>query len=519
MPFRKRLKTKNIIKYNWKKSGLRHKAEIESDEFVYLIGGDTPLDYFRKYFSDDIIVDIVLNSNLYSIQNTGKPLNLTEEELKDFISILLVMGIVKMPSYLDYWKPEYRLPRVSEVMSLKRFQQIRRNLHFVDNSTPNSDRYYKVRPLTEKIRRNCLATEEEMRYSIDEMTIPYKGKKAGNRKQYNPMKPDKWGFKNFVRAGMSGIVYDFILYAGEDTFRYVGFNDDEEDLTLGAKIVVALCQTIHTRACVVYFDNYFSTLDLVKHLREYYGLFSLGTIRQNRLKGCEKMMLSDKAMKKKGRGTYCQMADNENKIALVKWFDNKVVTLVSSYQDAHPIVKIKRYCKEQKQKVDVTCPQLVKHYNQHMGGVDLCDMMIALYRTKYKSRRWYTGIFAQMLDICVNNAWLLHRRDGIRQGQKYVALKEFRSQLATELHKTERTQRTPGTANNAPTAAVIENPVKPRPPDSVRYDNIDHFTEFSTTQGRCKLCKNNKTNVFCRKCNQKLCHVRKRNCFFQFHHK
>lgn len=55
------------------------------------------------------------------------------------------------------------------------------------------------------------------------------------------MKPNKWGFKKFVRAGMSGIVYDFLLYGGEDTFRYIQFSQDEATLTLGAKVVVALC--------------------------------------------------------------------------------------------------------------------------------------------------------------------------------------------------------------------------------------------------------------------------------------
>lgn len=31
-------------------------------------------------------------------------------------------------------------------------------------------------------------------------------------------KPNKWGFKNYVGAGVLGNIYDFILYGGEDTF-------------------------------------------------------------------------------------------------------------------------------------------------------------------------------------------------------------------------------------------------------------------------------------------------------------
>lgn len=41
-----------------------------------------------------------------------------------------------------------------------------------------------------------------------------------------------------------------------------------------------------------------------------------------------------------------------------------------------------------------------------MGGVDLADMLIAVYRTDFRTHRWYIAIFSQLLDICVNNAWL-----------------------------------------------------------------------------------------------------------------
>lgn len=401
-------------------------------------------------------------------------------------------------------------------MPLKRFEQIRRNLHFVDNAYSDEDRYYKIRPFIEKIRRNCLATEEETKFSIDEMTIPYKGTKAGNRRQYNPMKPNKWGFKNVVRAGASGIVYDFILYGSDDTFRYINFSEEEKQMTLGAKLVLALCKTIQTPGCAVYFDNYFTTLDLIWYLREHWGIFSLGTIRQNRLKGC-KGLLSDKELKKRGRGSFSQVVDNDKKIAIVKWYDNKVVTLACSYADAHPVQEIKRWSKEQKRKFGVPCPQLVRHYNQHMGGVDLCDMLIALYRTSFKSRRWYMNIFGQMLDITVNNAWLLYRRKCNMKSLKNISLKKFRQRLAVELRQKGRSNETEP-PSPVPKKVLIQNPSAPRPPDSVRYDGYNHWPEY-TTYGRCKFCKNNKTNIQCSKCKQRLCLVTKRNCFYNFHNK
>lgn len=79
------------------------------------------------------------------------------------------------------------------------------------------------------------------------MILPYKGKKAGSRRQYNPNKPTKWGFKNLVRAGVSGIIYDFLLYAGDDTFRGIQFSEQEESFGVGSKIVIALCKTIKNK--------------------------------------------------------------------------------------------------------------------------------------------------------------------------------------------------------------------------------------------------------------------------------
>ena len=47
---------------------------------------------------------IVDESNKYALQvDITKPLNLTQSELEQFIGILLLMSIVKMPSTRDYW--------------------------------------------------------------------------------------------------------------------------------------------------------------------------------------------------------------------------------------------------------------------------------------------------------------------------------------------------------------------------------------------------------------------------------
>lgn len=507
---------KFALNYQWSKAVFRHNVSLEENLYnLHQTQIETVLDYFYFFFSPDLITDIVYNTNLYAVEQLGRSIQLTEDEIKSFLAIQIMMGIVQMPAYTDYWARKTRYPLIADLMPLKKYQQIRRYIHFVDNTLEDSDRYFKIRPLMEKIRKNFLKIEEEGKYSIDEMMIPYKGRKAGKRKQYVKMKPKKWGFKNFVRAGVSGIIYDFILYGGDDTFRGLTFSEKEATIGLGGMVVLALCQTIKKKPAIVYADNFFMSPELTYILREEYGILSLGTIRTNRLRGCQELLPTDKQLKKKKRGSSAQVVCNKNKLAVVKWNDNKVVTLISTYIDSYPLETIKRYDKDEKKKVDVECPQVVKHYNKHMGGVDLADMLISLYRTPFKSHRWYLGIFSQLVDMCINNAWLLHRRDG-----KKTSLKDFRFELFDGLSKSNRIGTNQNVTDDIGENLKIHKPVSVRPTDSVRFDNTGHLPEAGNETMRCKYCKSGRTSVYCIKCNVHLCFVVgkiKRNCFRNFH--
>lgn len=249
----------------------RHQASIEVDEdWTDDPEVKSPLHYFSEFLSPDIIKDIVEQTNLYSVALTGKSINVTEEVIRDFLAIEILMWIIKMPSYFDYWSRHLRHAPIADFLTLKQYQQIRRHLHFVDNAFEDDDRYFKVRPLIEKVRNNCLKHEHEQTFSVDEMMIPYKGTKAGKRRQYMKDKPTKWGFKNYTRAGLSGMIYDFILYGGEDTFRYHKFTEKETTVGFGAQVVLALCKSMQKKPAFIYCDNFFTSPELFYVLREDY---------------------------------------------------------------------------------------------------------------------------------------------------------------------------------------------------------------------------------------------------------
>ncbi|KAF9794875.1 hypothetical protein SFRURICE_005110 [Spodoptera frugiperda] len=214
--------------------------------------------------------------------------------------------------------------KIAEDMTLKKFQSIRRYIHLNDNLKDDGDRYYIIRLLVEKVRHNCASNiPEGKRFSIDEMMVPYKGTRAGIRKQYF-----------FVRASPSGLVHDFIIYGGEDTFTLHTFTEKENGL--GAKVVITLAKSINEKPCsVLYFNNFFTSIELIHHLRNEYG-----TVRANRHRGAEKKKLpSDKELKKRKAPRLC---------ASLKWFDNKFVVAASTYVDAHPVQHIIRYKREER---------------------------------------------------------------------------------------------------------------------------------------------------------------------------
>lgn len=205
----------------------------------------------------------------------------------------------------------------------------------------------------------------------------------------------------FVYCGISGFVYDFVPYGGEDTLRKLAFTDEEkQNFGFCNQVVISLSKTVTNPAySVLYFDNYFSSPDLMHYLRNKKGMLALGTLRSNRSRQYE--IKSDKELRQQGRGSFCQKIDNINKVTIVKWYDNKSVLMCSSYCDAYPLSTIKGYVKSgtsAEGKTAITCPKVIKY---------LAGMLIALYRS-LKTHRWYMSIFSQILDICVNNAWLLY---------------------------------------------------------------------------------------------------------------
>lgn len=103
--------------------------------------------------------------------------------------------------------------------------------------------------------------------------IPAKGMKIGIW-QYMPQKIQKWGFNNFLRAGKSGVIYDFIYEGAGTTGREkCGAKD------VGFWLFKDLPKNPNFKA---FFDNCFSTLPLLPQSKSRRILVT-GMFRSNRI--------------------------------------------------------------------------------------------------------------------------------------------------------------------------------------------------------------------------------------------
>ena len=126
-------------------------------------------------FSDDSVLHVTNQTNLYAVQHGKDNLNIFEDEIRNFVAVLLLSGYCKVPYRNLYYAdaPDTHNEAVSCAMSRNRFREIISNLHLADNTQATEDRYYKVQVLFEKLNFNLKQYGLFVNHSVDESIIPY----------------------------------------------------------------------------------------------------------------------------------------------------------------------------------------------------------------------------------------------------------------------------------------------------------------------------------------------------------
>ena len=199
--------------------------------------------------------------------------------------------------------------------------------------------------------------------------------------------------------------------------------------------------------------------------------------------------------------------------------------MLSSFAESQPTHTARRYDKVAKKLLEIPQPNIVKLYNKNMGGVDLADCLLSLYRIPVHSKKYYHKLIFHMTDMTINQAWLLYRKDyesaGISEEKRHSLL-SFRMSLSESLINAGKGVPKRGRSSSNEKEAIppnkrAQNMCQIRPQKDVRLDQIGHFPEVKNPRLYCKAPGyKGRTNVRCIKCNTNLC-LNERNCFLKFH--
>lgn len=358
-----------------------------------------------------------------------------------------------------------------------------------------------MRPIFDNLNKNNTMwfSEEEEKFSVDEVMIPYFGRHSS--KQYIHGKPIRYGFKVWALCTSDGAGVWYEPYCGRHT--KIG----DRGLGQGPNVVLDLVEKAKLGPGTdVFFDNLFTSFPLLDALSEK-GIGGTGTVRQNRLNKVP--IMPKKELEKKGIERGHSDVVYKDDTVLVAWRDSKAVYLASNKYTGDINHNCQRYDRIKKAKVQVPIPNMIKTYNESMGGVDLLDAMVAVYRVLYRIKKWWFCFYSWSLNVSAVNAWRLR----MRVTQKKEPFLDFLRELVISMFLIHGTP--PYFIKRAPSIQSL----------NVRFDGMNHWmvnTE-NDKQGKpsrrnCKQCclegrKDAKSQFVCEKCQVPL-HIQ---CFKKYH--
>ncbi|GBN12185.1 PiggyBac transposable element-derived protein 4 [Araneus ventricosus] len=196
--------------------------------------GSSPIEFFCIFFDDDIVGYIASETNRYAedfiekndltpSSRVQKWKDVDSSEIRVFLGIIILQGIVQKPLQKWYWsqRPLLSTPYLKQLMSEKRINIIMKFLHFTNNETidlethpqPGLRKIYEVYDAINRKFKSSYVPERDV--SVDESLLLYKGRLGC--KQYLPKKRARFGIKFYqLCESSSGYIWNSLIYTGKD---------------------------------------------------------------------------------------------------------------------------------------------------------------------------------------------------------------------------------------------------------------------------------------------------------------
>ena len=166
-------------------------------------------------------------------------------------------------------------------------------------------------------------------------------------------------------------------------------------------------------------------------------------------------------------------------------------------------------------------PTVIKHYNESMGGVDLADRMVSLYRMGSRTNKWPVRVIQHFLDCALSNAWIIYRENAQKSCTPNKDIMDFLHRIGEcWIREIQEPKDVPDDGDEDDQPATKRRKVVQHSSNEVRKDKAAHLAEFvsSSQSNRCrhKGCKGH-TRIRRTECKLFLCVAGNRNCFLEYH--
>lgn len=396
----------------WKQENLIPKIHNFSDESGATVNteGMSRSEVFELFFNDELVKKVILETNNYGGNNKIFT-QITEDELKVYIALNILMSIIQKPSIKSYWSVDKSIetPFFKNIMSRKRFLNITTNLHFASNTYNSTDPLEKIGEVSDMITKNFIHMyKPHKNISVDESLLP--------SVSYLHIIP-------FVQTKQAGFGVKFYKLCDSETryihnFKILIGKYKTNSGSVSGNIVINLMKEsdlLHKGHCL-YVDSQLSSPSL------YLELHNMQT------NVCGIVRLNKKGIPKELKSIRLEKSDSiifaTEVMAAIKWKDKDTALLTTMHSlDFSEKGKVSQCSGE-----NCLMPTAITDYNKNIGGVDIDSQMISTFHTMRRCKETYLEIFFYFVDMMLLNSYIL-----FKVNEKDQAFHIYKQKLAEEI--------------------------------------------------------------------------------------